>query len=437
MTSRTIEIQADPRKRFFIDMLTRDINLVDCILDLIDNSIDSILHKTKFDPMKGLSNEERKKLDKYKISIKFNEAEFTIEDNSDGVGAKDIAERVFRFGAEKNPQKKMGLSVYGIGMKRAFFKIGRLIEFKSVSKKEAVSVNLNVDKWVDDEENWDLSGKQESIQGTALSGTKITITKINSETAPNFKSSAFETRLIEKLQTTYGIFLGYGLVIKVNNKNVERKMPTVSQSSKIKVSSKLFNKDGVQIKIIAGISPDDDKRSNGWFIFCNGRMILEGDKTPNTGWGNGFLRKFHSSTNRFVGFVYFKSEDVNLLPWTTTKNGVNFESSVYQYALVQMVKIARPIVSFLVKKYQQDKSMREVDDMTKDAKDTPVSEIKKGEGLFDPDIKSLSGKNKENEITYTVPLKDIKKVKKALQDDEISNSEIGKKTFYYFLDHEE
>jgi hypothetical protein len=36
-------VKAYPRKQFFIEMFTRDITLEDCILDLIDNSMDSYL----------------------------------------------------------------------------------------------------------------------------------------------------------------------------------------------------------------------------------------------------------------------------------------------------------------------------------------------------------------------------------------------------------
>ena len=36
-------VEAYPRKQFFIEMFTRDIGLEDCILDLIDNSMDALL----------------------------------------------------------------------------------------------------------------------------------------------------------------------------------------------------------------------------------------------------------------------------------------------------------------------------------------------------------------------------------------------------------
>ena len=34
------QAQASPTKRFFVSMLTRDINLADAILDLLDNCLD-------------------------------------------------------------------------------------------------------------------------------------------------------------------------------------------------------------------------------------------------------------------------------------------------------------------------------------------------------------------------------------------------------------
>ena len=37
---------AYPRKNFFIQMFTKDISLEDCILDLIDNSIDGFIRST-------------------------------------------------------------------------------------------------------------------------------------------------------------------------------------------------------------------------------------------------------------------------------------------------------------------------------------------------------------------------------------------------------
>lgn len=37
------QAEASPTKRFFVSMLTRDINLADAILDLLDNCLDGAL----------------------------------------------------------------------------------------------------------------------------------------------------------------------------------------------------------------------------------------------------------------------------------------------------------------------------------------------------------------------------------------------------------
>ena len=40
---KTTLINAGPTKRFFVEMLTRDIELADAILDLLDNCVDGIV----------------------------------------------------------------------------------------------------------------------------------------------------------------------------------------------------------------------------------------------------------------------------------------------------------------------------------------------------------------------------------------------------------
>ena len=40
---------AYPKKKFFVDMFTRDISLEDCLLDLIDNSIDGLIRSKQLD----------------------------------------------------------------------------------------------------------------------------------------------------------------------------------------------------------------------------------------------------------------------------------------------------------------------------------------------------------------------------------------------------
>ncbi|HEC0887973.1 TPA: ATP-binding protein, partial [Escherichia coli] len=50
MVSSNVKIAAFPAKRFFVEMLTRDIELSDSILDLLDNCLDGVLRKNNFTP---------------------------------------------------------------------------------------------------------------------------------------------------------------------------------------------------------------------------------------------------------------------------------------------------------------------------------------------------------------------------------------------------
>ena len=46
-TDNDYKVDASPVKSFFVEMLTRDIELSDAILDLLDNCVDGILRHTK------------------------------------------------------------------------------------------------------------------------------------------------------------------------------------------------------------------------------------------------------------------------------------------------------------------------------------------------------------------------------------------------------
>jgi hypothetical protein len=55
MTTR--QANAYPRKHFFLEMFTRDISLEDCVLDLIDNSIDGLVRTRRINVSSSLLDE--------------------------------------------------------------------------------------------------------------------------------------------------------------------------------------------------------------------------------------------------------------------------------------------------------------------------------------------------------------------------------------------
>ena len=117
------EAKASPTKAFFVKMLTRDIDLEDALLDLLDNCIDGILRNHK------VSVNSKKPYAGYWAKIVIASDHFIIEDNCGGIPLAIAKEYAFAMGrppkATINNQKTIApVGLYGIGMKRAIFKLG-------------------------------------------------------------------------------------------------------------------------------------------------------------------------------------------------------------------------------------------------------------------------------------------------------------------------
>ena len=87
--------KAYPTKTFFVNMITRDITFEDCILDLIDNSVDGA-SRSEGNPSINLN--DHTDLSKYRISIAVSSDKFSITDNCGGMTLDDAADHAFSFG---------------------------------------------------------------------------------------------------------------------------------------------------------------------------------------------------------------------------------------------------------------------------------------------------------------------------------------------------
>ncbi len=427
-------------------MLTKDIGLVESILDLVDNSIDSLIRRNELqvmDLLEGSVDDSIRKIVKdAKISIKCSDNEFEIKDNCGGITVNEAANFVFRFGEPPKEIKKefktTGLSVYGIGMKRAFFKIGRLITLTSIANRTKFEVNIDVDKW-EKTKPWDFEFsyiKELSKNNSYDNGTVIRISRLNQNIGERFILDSFQNELREKIETTYALFLMLGMKISINDLEAEPKLPRISKSEEIGYVRKSFTFDSVDILLIAGLSPRSDRIPRGWYIFCNGRMILEANRDKRTGWGVDFPF-FHPKYNHFVGMVYFRSQDVDALPWTTTKDGLEVDSEVYQFALEKMHLNTKPIINFLNALYPSDISeegVAEKDAYTKTSdaelvtlpkKDSKFIYVRKRAKL--PPTTTISYKKRKSEVDL---------LKECIGRPTMSNKELGKITFQYYMEME-
>lgn len=174
-------IQAYPTKNFFIKTLTRDILLEDSILDLLDNCIDGIIRHKLFD------TEDKSKPYKGKwAKITIKENYFSISDNCGGI-EKDLAiKSAFLFGKssdhEFNGDQTIGM--YGIGMKRAIFKIGNTAKVTSQTNEDSYIVKID-NEWMGSKE-WTLKLIQHTPKLNEP-GTLIEISDLTEHTAHEFE----------------------------------------------------------------------------------------------------------------------------------------------------------------------------------------------------------------------------------------------------------
>src|SRR5205823_5370559 len=99
-----------PTKELFIEMLTRDIELIPAIIDLVDNCADGARRlKSANGDFTGL-----------RARLSISPEEFRIADNCGGMSAETAQRYAFRFGrAHGAPLIRHSVGQFGVGMKRA------------------------------------------------------------------------------------------------------------------------------------------------------------------------------------------------------------------------------------------------------------------------------------------------------------------------------
>jgi hypothetical protein len=427
-------IHADPTKDFFVNMITRDIATVDCIFDLLDNSIDGA--------RRYIANGNRP-FESFKISVKLNAHEFTISDNCGGITLADAINHAFHFGRKSGSSNdvKGGIGLYGIGMKRALFKIGRMASVTSHSADDSFKVPIDVNTWLANETNWDFPW--EPTPTVATKGTTISIWELNSGVGDAFGDSMFIDELRKAIARDYTFFLDKGLTIEINDTAVASYRYGLKQNANIEPGVRVYEDDGVQVRIIAGIIedlPDDipeevrpgEVERQGWYVICNDRVVLAGDKTDKTVWGNDNFQVWHPQYNGFAGFVFFSSLNQAKLPWTTTKRDLDDSSPLYRRTIAKMKELT---VDFIKYSNQRKPDLQAAKNLESNATMVDVysyaSDAPRETPLRLPQLVARTGPPMVN-ISYKRLKSEVDEVKKELGDPFMSNVNAGIATFDYF-----
>lgn len=430
-------IKASPTKGFFIYMLTRDIPLTRAILDLVDNSVDGATRTQHDDDYS-----------KFEIRIECSKDHFSISDNCGGIPISLARDYAFRFGRPQDMElTPRSIGKFGVGMKRSFFKLGNKFNVESITSTSKFIVEHDVKAWLEKPDDWHFKFKEkdENLDNVPKHkiGTRIVVTELFENVSKNFKLENFRNQLSEELETAHAVVMAKGLAISFDGRPLGKRTLSLFKSDQLQPAfiEKTYKNLGpsvVNVKIYAGIA-DRDLEKGGWYIFCNGRMVLDADQTELTTWGgNNPTPKYHPDFAFFRGYVFFDSDDAELLPWTTTKTGVDSDSNLYKCVKLEMITLMRPVLDFL-RKLANERAQVErgeiekspLDESYKRTKPTNYLDVKKQGHFIIPKVTPVSKGPRVGRIQYNKPVDDIKKLKKILRV--TTYTSVGEKTFDYFM----
>ena len=427
-------------------MLIKDITLRDAIGDLLDNSVDGALRLRGDKNYKGLW---------VRIELNAEKAHFKIADNCGGIPVEVARYYAFCFGRpEKSKDTPHSVGLFGIGMKRALFKLGNKFQVKSVTPTSSFTMNVDVEQWKrvgkeKQEPDWTFQFdevKENENNPEDRWGTTIAVTELHEAVQESFEMNNDVRQLVEELQKEHLYNISKGLEIRVNGKRLKAKQLELLTSHKIKTAYWESSDSPLHVKIYAGVS-EADRNDTGWYIFCNKRLIVGPEKR--IGWG---VRKplripgYHSQYYRFRGYALLEAEHPKDLPWNTTKNGMDEDSVAYQKIFQQIVTLMRSVMDFLNKLHDEQRKSKTnefmdetpLQDALKEARPLPLHRI------TPEDVKQtfLSPKPAERQqtasdvvwIRYSVSVEDYEVVQKNLGLEKAG--EVGLKTFEYFYTRE-
>ena len=337
-TKGNIQVQFSPAPEHFFDNLTADIQTADCIFDLIDNSIDAAKATIADAHEEGLGADYRG----FEIKLNIESTRVSIKDNCSGIDEGTFSNTAFRSGLRS--QHSYGIGHFGVGMKRAIFKLGTSCSIETDDGKTFISLRFT-------RQQFELADglTLPAIKGisTGKKFTSICIENAPEDIMNDLGSVRWMDTLVENIGRRYGLFIRKGLAIEVNAERVTAFAPQPAENPYFSLLHEKFKSHGVEVEIIAGVHEEYRFGKNskgvigadpenlpvhkriakefGWYIVCNDRVIILHDQTFKTGWSTNW----HNEYAGFVGWVHFRSKDPSLLPWNTRKNDIKDNSAVY------------------------------------------------------------------------------------------------------------
>lgn len=344
-----IEVQTGFSPEYLARILTRDINCLESILDLIDNSIDSIRESCN-DSGRGVDRRGfPTDYSDYSIDVNLSKDRISIADNGAGVEPRVIAERLLMIGAESNA--RLAIGHFGVGLKRAMLKLGRRYVINTSNSKGHYQIDCKSDDLL--VKSIDRVVAATTVKPSQLEGTLVQIMEINSEALLEVLGKEWEDRIRKEISIRYSLMINKGLTVRYNHSLCPAICPGLRTKHSITpVKDVLHLSDEMIVDVEAGMHEDyrikgeidyEDMKDRiagitsqyGWYFVCNERVIKIADHSKELGWST----RWHQEYYGFVGWVHFTGA-VSLLPWNTKKTDINPQSSVILDIRDRLIKYA-------------------------------------------------------------------------------------------------
>jgi hypothetical protein len=355
---RSIEVDTGVDPHFLKNILTQDLTTLEAIIDMIDNSVDAaredlLLLKPHKDAY-GLPED----YSSYSITVRIDDDSVRILDNGCGINEAVLKRRAFYTG--RASEHSYGIGYYGVGLKRALFKIGTNYAISTDDESHSYKKTFDTNS---------LGGSTSEklsldvFQSKKRKRTLFSVSKLHAPVKYDIDSQSWFDNAVLELETRYALYIQKGLKIKIYNaknhlrKEIKSQVPRLRETTLVPPSKKVIQEGEVNIYVESGIhgdyrfpkEPDYNLTKNktltdsfGLYFICNDRVIVSASTEKKHGWKT----KWHSEYNGFICLVRFVSEKAGLLPWNTAKTALKTDSTIF-------LKV-RDIITPIANQYRSD-----------------------------------------------------------------------------------
>lgn len=316
MTSAPLVLDTSPSKRIFFSVIT-DYDHCLGVSELVDNVIDVWL--------KG----GRRGKAEIRILLDLGQQTIRVEDNAGGIPRRSLR-NIVGPGHTGNEEDDETIGFFGVGTKRAAVALSQDIVIKTRERrKDTFEVRLD-DDWLK-QETWQLPYSR--VENIPPGETHILLSQLRSPL-----TSGTDDQLRDHLGATYARFLtGGSITILLGGRPVAPisfenwAYPPLYAPKEYTKALEIAGENSVKLQMRVGLTRESSPAGGeyGVYLYCNDRLVCRGLKTYDVGFAKGIIGNPHPSISIVRAIVSLRGA-ARLMPWNSTKSGINSQSKIFQ-----------------------------------------------------------------------------------------------------------